>query len=98
MRLTPAQIGVRLICGGQLRFRCQHDSLAAGIRAGREMLVKLTGEDFGYDLAAWHAHLKESREGGYTWARTVVLPNVMKEALASEEWRRTVQELAAGSP
>ena len=57
------------------------------------MLVKVAGVDFGYDLAAWHAHLKESRQGGYTWARTIVLPAVMKAALVSEEWRRAVCEL-----
>jgi hypothetical protein len=63
------------------------------MRLGRKMLAELTGVDFRYDLVAWHAHLKESREGGYRWARTIVLPSIMKEAMASEDWRRTAQEL-----
>jgi hypothetical protein len=53
----------------------------------------MTGKDFGYDLAAWHEHLKLSREGGYTWSRIIVLPRIMKEAMESEEWRRAVEIL-----
>lgn len=68
-------------------------TLAERLRSGRKMLTELTGVDFRYDLAAWHAHLKESREGGYTWARTIVLPSIMKEAMASEDWRRIAHEL-----
>ncbi len=58
------------------------------------MLVSITGKDFGYDLQAWHDYLKESREGGYTWARTIVLPKIMQEAMASEQWRQAVSELS----
>lgn len=68
-------------------------SFADRLRAGRGMLARLTKKDFGYDLKAWHSHLKESKEGGYTWSRAVILPKIMKEALESEEWRRTAREL-----
>lgn len=93
--MTPAQIAVHLICGkapGYLRHR--YTTLRERLPEGREALVRLTGRDFAYDLAAWHAHLKESREGGYTWARNIDLPRVMKEALASPEWREVAASLA----
>jgi hypothetical protein len=93
--MTPAQGAVRLICGvshpGLRGYR--HLTLAERIRGGRALLVQISGKDFSYDLAAWHAHLKESRQGGYTWARTIMLPRIMKSALASEEWRQAVSEL-----
>jgi hypothetical protein len=44
-------------------------------------------------LAAWHEHLKESRDGGYTWGRNIKLPKIMKEALASRAWREAVGKL-----
>jgi hypothetical protein len=57
------------------------------------MLRELTGKDFGYDLAAWHNHLKESREGGYTWGRNIILPRIMQAALDSPEWQEAVTTL-----
>lgn len=96
MRLTPAQIGIRLICGVELsRIRAQ--SLARRVREGHDFLVSITGKDFGYDLQAWHDHLKVSREGGYTYGRNIVLPRVMAAALASPEWQQAVQSLISRS-
>ena len=92
MRLTPAQIGVQLFCGRQLPIDAER-SLAERLRSGRKLLAQIAGKDFRYDLAAWHAHFKESREGEYTWGRNIVLPRIMKEALASEDWKRTAHEL-----
>lgn len=95
MRLTPAQVAVHLICGrapGPLGH--SFPTLRERLVAGREFLVQLTGQDFGYDLASWHAHLKESREGGYTWGRNIELPRVMKEALTDERWREAVSSMA----
>ena len=57
------------------------------------MLRELTGKDFGYDLVAWHNHLKDLREGGYTWGRNITLPRIMKAALASTEWQNVVEGL-----
>jgi len=59
MRLTPAQIGVALICGKRLppfgeSKLVGEKTLAERISIGRDWLVKLSGKDFGYDLAAWH--------------------------------------------
>jgi hypothetical protein len=61
-------------------------TLRERITAGREMLAKITGKDFGYDLAKWHTHLKESRQGGYTWGQYAVRklqdkPNRVEEGI-----------------
>ena len=92
MRLTPAQLGVQLICGSSW-MPGTAQSLDQRIREGRRLLCQLTEKDFGYDLAAWHNHLKESREGGYTWGRNIDLPRTMKAALASPEWQGAIEDL-----
>jgi len=48
---------------------------------GHDFLVRITGRDFGYDLQAWHDYLKESREGGYTYGRNILLPRIMQAVL-----------------
>ena len=96
MRLTPAQMAVHLVCGHNLPLGPRR-SLRARIEEGRRMLVQITQVDFGYDLQRWHDHLKNTREGGYTWNRTIVLPRVMAEALESLEWRAAVEELMGGT-
>jgi hypothetical protein len=102
MRLTPAQIGVRLICGnrlppfGEARIVGEGD-MKGRIKIGHDWLVQVSGKDFGYDLAAWHQYLKESRDGGYTWSRTIVLPRIMELALESDEWREAVRQIQAKS-
>lgn len=53
----------------------------------------MTRRDFGYDLQAWHDHLKESREGGYTYGRNIKLPKIMQAALDSPQWRAAVKEI-----
>ena len=95
MRLTPAQIGVRLICGEHLPFVSGEESFEQRIQHGRATLIQISGTDFGYDLQAWHDHLKQSRQGGYTYARTIKLPLIMKAALQSSEWQRAVERLTA---
>jgi len=94
MRLTPAQIAVRLICGESLP-RVRDDSLMDRLREGHDFLTRITGADFGYDLEAWHNHLKESRQGGYTYGRNIVLPRIMQAALQSPEWQKAVQNLTS---
>jgi hypothetical protein len=92
MRLTPAQIAVRFICGEYLPFGPE-ETLLQRIRQGHDFLVSITGKDFGYDLKAWHNHLKESRQGGYTFGRNIVLPRIMQTALQSIEWQEAVRNL-----
>jgi hypothetical protein len=91
VRLTRAQIGVRLICGeplpsfGEKRI-VGGANLAQRIAIGHDWLVRISGQDFGCDLVAWHGYLKESRDGGYTWGRNIVLLRIMEAALASNDW------------
>jgi hypothetical protein len=93
-RALPAQIAVRLICGERFTDVAHTpEALTDRIRSGRDFLVSITGRDFGYDLAAWHDYLKESRDGGYTWGRNIRLPKIMQHALESPEWRQAVQQL-----
>jgi hypothetical protein len=96
--MTPAQIGVRLICGEHLpQFAVARivggKDIKTRIKIGHDWLVRIAGKDFGYDLSAWHQHLKESREGGYRWGCNIVLPRVMESALASDEWREAVRQI-----
>lgn len=94
MRMTPAQIAVELICGNELPMRGPRDStMSDRIQSGHQMLIRITGEDFGHDLQKWHDYLKESRDGGYTWGRNIDLPRVMKDALVSTAWRTAVNHL-----
>ena len=98
MRLTPAQLGVHLICGADWMPQAARMPLDQRLREGREMLRKISGQDFGYDLGAWHSHLKASGQGGYTWRRRdIELPRIMKAALASAEWRGAVSDLQGSS-
>src|SRR5262249_9447466 len=94
MRLTPAQIAVRLICGESLP-RVRGESLLQRTQQGHDFLVSITGEDFDYDLQAWHNHLKESRQGGYTCGRNIVLPRIMRAPLQSPEWQEAVRNLTS---
>jgi hypothetical protein len=94
MRLTPAQIAVHLICGEELPpFVPDSLNFSQRILDGHDQLVQMTRKDFGYDLQAWHDYLKESRDGGYTYGRNIVLPKIMQKALASAEWREAVNML-----
>lgn len=68
-------------------------SLKDCIEEGRQWLARMAGVDYEYDLQKWHDHFKQSREGGYTWNRTIALPKIMQEALDSEEWREAVRSL-----
>ena len=67
------------------------------MKQGRAMLAQIAGVDYGYDLQRWHDHLKISRDGGYTWNRTIALPKVMQEALESQAWRSAAAKFAGGT-
>ena len=96
MRMTPAQMAVSLICGEKLPpFAPTSDDIGDRMQAGHDHLVQMTGMEFGYDLQAWHNHLKESRSGGYTYGRNIVLPKIMKAAMESAEWQAAATRLSA---
>jgi hypothetical protein len=93
MRLRPAQLGVLLICGKSIPHRAGEETLTERIQEGRRWLVEITGQNFGYDLQRWHDYMKESRDGGYTYGRNIVLPKIMQAALQSARWQAAVRSL-----
>ncbi len=70
LRLTPAQCGMHAMLGytSPMGMPCDW-SLAERIQHGREFLVRITREDFGYDAMRWHNDLWDNDAGGYRWAR-----------------------------
>src|SRR5262245_21672035 len=94
MRLYPSQLAVQLICGQPMPMG-RDKGLIDRMRQGHDLLVSITHRDYGYDLLAWHNHLKESREGGYTYGRNIVVPKIMQEAMDSEDWRVAAKKLTA---
>jgi len=98
--MTPAQVAVNLICGvGHGAFRARGlDTLRKRLVEGHAMLVQMTREDYGYDLARWHEFLRTNRTGGYTWLRKDIdLPRIMKDALANDRWHEAVAEVEGRS-
>ncbi len=81
---------------GEWLPRPQHPTLADRIRSGHEWLVRITGEDFGYDPERWHEYLRETDDGGYRWSnKHLKMPRRIAEALSNPAWRQAVAELQA---
>jgi hypothetical protein len=64
MRVGIAQYGMRLLAGrpvddvsGRVVLNPGDDLVARDLVRGRRLLVRLTGEDFGFDLEKWHGFL-----------------------------------------
>jgi hypothetical protein len=72
------------------------------MRRGREALVSITGQDFGFDLAGWHEHLRETDAGGYRWSnKHLGMPREIAATLANAEWqeaRKQIEKETATSP
>lgn len=68
------------------------------MRQGRENLRRLTRQDFGYDLARWHAHLLGNNEWGYRhpYGWRIVRPAI-EQALTDPDRVRLVKLLEADS-
>jgi hypothetical protein len=69
--VVPVQMYVLLLIGYRLgRDHCRLDipdeERLTHMRRGLEGLKQLTGEDYGYDVGAWHAFLSSRPEFGYT--------------------------------
>lgn len=92
MRLTPAQVGMSLLLGRSLPTMRIH-SRTERIALGRQWLVRITREDFGYDARAWHDHLLETDAGGYKWSNQHRgFPTAIETAMADEVWQACVAE------
>lgn len=65
-RVLTAQRGMRLLIGrpcgvdGRVLDHPGDDLVARELVRGRRLLVRLTGEDFGFDLEKWHGFLAAS--------------------------------------
>jgi len=70
------------------------DERKQNMREGRASLRESTGQDFGYDPAAWHKHLAKDKEGGYTHPYAFRgVSRAIREAIRDSERRRLAQEL-----
>jgi hypothetical protein len=98
MRLTPSQIGFLELMGEDLPSLPEADTVER-MRRGREALVSITGQDFGFDLVRWHEHLRETDAGGYRWSnKHLGMPRQIAVTLANAEWqdaRKQIEKKAA---
>ena len=96
MRLTPAQCAMHSLLGHRLPFDTPKEwSLADLVKHGREFLVQITHQDFGYDAKSWHDYLWDSDAGGYRWGRRSreKWARQVEIAMLDPEWRQAVKEL-----
>lgn len=98
MRLTPAQCGMHGLLGHLLPMGMPRAwSVADRIRYGHEFLVRIAGVDLGFDLQAWHEHLRATNAGGYRWSnKHLGFPRQIALALANAEWQAAVASLRGG--
>jgi len=92
MRMTPSQVGMNHICGAYLPFHLE--TLEERLRCGREWLVRITGQDFGFDLRRWHAYLCETNAGGYNWSnKGRGFSRRIELALEDPQWQAAAKSL-----
>jgi hypothetical protein len=98
MRLTPAQVGMNLLLG-EFVARLSTDDLKVNIQKGREWLVSITKQDFGYDALRWHEYLWEADAGGYKWSRRSrdKWEGRVRTGMSRPGWAEAVKELEAGT-
>ncbi|MBN9524342.1 hypothetical protein J0H58_38480 [bacterium] len=70
-KIVPIQGDVLLLIGYRLTMAQATVALPdperlTNMRQGRDRLRQRTGQDFGFDLAAWHTYLSAHPEYGYT--------------------------------
>ena len=100
MRLTPAQCGMHALLGHFLPMGMPREwSLAERIQHGRNFLMRITGQDFGYNAMRWHDYLWDSDAGGYRWSRRSrdKWRRQVEAAISSHKWQQAVQDLEAKS-
>jgi hypothetical protein len=103
--VVPIQIDVLALAGYRANYRPRDRSITLGadddarkrnMRRGRRALRRATGQDFGYDLAAWHNYLAAHPAHGYTHAYAYAgVARAVRSAIASPVRRRLAEELAA---
>jgi hypothetical protein len=86
------------LLGHQLKMGMPREwSNVKRIKYGREFLVKITRQDFGYDAMKWHEYLWNSDAGGYRWRRRSQekWTRYVEAAINNPEWQKAVSELDA---
>ncbi len=87
-RLTPVHVGLDI----------PDEERGANMRAGRAALMEGTGQDFGYDLAAWHKYLLSRPELGYAHAYGFAsVQRAVREAACDPERARVVALVEANA-
>lgn len=87
-----------LLLGGEAP-RLTSGDRKTDMRQGRELLVLVSGKDFGYDPRAWHKHLRATNAGGYRWSnKHLGMPKRIEAALGDESWQRAARELQDAEP
>lgn len=93
MRLTPSQIGMLQLLGEWVP-PSPRQSISERIHAGHNLLVRVTGRDFGFDPQRWHEHLRETNAGGYRWSnKHLGIPKHIARVLGNPAWALAVEEL-----
>ncbi|WP_145418140.1 hypothetical protein [Planctomycetes bacterium K23_9] len=65
----------------------RYSSLSEGITRGRQRLIAITRQDFGFDLKAWHDHLALTKSYNYrSMQRPGTYPQSILDALDDPEW------------
>jgi len=84
------------LAGEPLEF-CEAEPIELGqrIQKARASLMKLTGQDFGLDLRAWHDFLITNDKWGYCWDdEHLMVFRCIEEAEANPEWQMAVASLS----
>jgi hypothetical protein len=84
---------------GNFVARASTGDLKSDIQRGREWLVQITGQDFGYDAVRWHSYLWETNAGGYRWSRRSPKKweRHVQVGMSRPGWAEAVQELESGN-
>ena len=87
------------LLGHWLPMGIPRGSLVERIRYGRELLMEITGRDFGYDAMQWHDHLWDTDDGGYRWARRSreKWARQVEAAINNLEWQEAVRSLLSSA-
>ncbi|MFT4638171.1 MAG: hypothetical protein ACI8T1_001489 [Verrucomicrobiales bacterium] len=93
MILTPSEGAMKLLLGEQFpRSGCS--STKECLCRGRELLRRITGEDFLYDARLWRDHLTKTDDDGYTQNGYIFeFERRITELESDDEWNEARDEL-----
>ena len=93
-RVTPTQIDMLRLAGYGVDYRARRiglsrsdDDRMTSMRLGYERLRNITGQDFGYDLGAWHEYLTTDEDDEFGYQHPYAFSNVrgaIRKAISNE--------------